>query len=43
MKVLSSNCIKGIGHYNNDICDKIGNFAYVMDGATAVFDDNIFY
>jgi len=43
MKILSSKSIKGIGHFNNDICDKNGNFAYVIDGATAVFNDNLFF
>ena len=43
MKILSSKSIKGIGHFNNDICKKEGNFAYVIDGATAQFNDNIFF
>lgn len=42
MKILSNNSYKGIGKYNNDILNHIGNMYYVMDGATALFEDKVF-
>lgn len=43
MNILSCNSIKGIGKYNNDIMNCINNFCYVIDGASSLFDDNLFY
>ena len=43
MKIISFNSIKGTGKYNNDIYNIYDDFCYVMDGATAVFNDNIFF
>lgn len=43
MNTLSCKSIKGIGKYNNDIMNCINNFCYVMDGASSVFNDNLFY
>lgn len=43
MKILSSNSIKGAGNYNNDIMNNLNNFCYVINGATALFNDNLFY
>lgn len=43
MNVLSCNSIKGTGKYNNDIKNCINNFCYVIDGATSMFNDNLFY
>ena len=42
MKVISKGCYKGSRAYNNDIIGVLDNMWYVMDGATAVFDDNKF-
>ena len=42
MKIISSGSYKGVGKYNNDIINNIDNFYYVMDGATSLFNDNIF-
>ena len=43
MNILSCNSIKGIGKYNNDIMNNIDNFCYVIDGASSLFNDNLFY
>ncbi|MBR2997107.1 hypothetical protein IKF33_01580 [Candidatus Saccharibacteria bacterium] len=43
MKILSSNTLQGIGKYNNDILGHSENFCYVMDGASALFADNLFF
>lgn len=43
MKIIDSVSIKGIGKYNNDIMNYDNNFCYVMDGATSVFNDNLFF
>lgn len=42
MKVLSSGSYKGFRKYNGDIYNIVDNLYYVMDGSTAVFDDNKF-
>lgn len=41
--ILSTNSKKGMGKYNNDIVNYTSNFCYVMDGATSLFNDNIFF
>ncbi len=43
MKLLSCGSYQGIGKYNNDIFNYNDNFCYVIDGASSVFDDNIFF
>ena len=43
MKVLSHNSLKGKRNYNHDILSIKDKFCYVMDGATPLFNDNIFY
>lgn len=43
MNILSYKSIKGIGKYNNDIMNRINNFCYVIDGASPLFNDNLFY
>lgn len=42
MKVISKGCYKGSRAYNNDIIGTLDSMWYVMDGATAVFEDNKF-
>lgn len=43
MKILSEANKQGIRKYNNDIKNNMENIYYVMDGATPLFDDNIFF
>lgn len=43
MQVISSANCQGVGKYNNDIINHIGNMCYVIDGASAVFNDNLFF
>lgn len=43
MQIISSGNYQGIGKYNNDIINCVGNMCYVMDGASALFNDNIFF
>lgn len=43
MKVLSSGCYKGSRKYNGDIIGIFDNMWYVIDGSTAVFNDNKFF
>ncbi len=43
MNILSANSKKGIGKYNNDIINYTNDFCYVIDGATALFNDNLFF
>lgn len=43
MQVISSLNLQGIGKYNNDVINHIGNMCYVIDGASALFDDNLFF
>lgn len=43
MQVVSSGTYQGIGKFNNDIINHVGDMCYVMDGASALFDDNVFF
>ena len=43
MQIISSGTYQGIGKFNNDIINRVGNMCYVMDGASALFDDNLFF
>ncbi len=43
MKVLSKGCYKGSRKYNGDIIGCLDDMWYVLDGATAVFNDNKFF
>ncbi len=43
MKVLSKGCYKGSRQYNGDIIGCLDNMWYVIDGSTAVFNDNNFF
>lgn len=43
MIIESFNSIKGIGKYNNDIFKIFDDACYVMDGASAIFNDNLFF
>ena len=43
MKILSLCSKKGIGKYNNDILNIFDDFCFVMDGASSLFNDNLFY
>ena len=43
MQIISSGSYQGIGKYNNDIINSFTNMCYVIDGASAVFNDNIFF
>lgn len=43
MNIISSDSKQGIGKYNNDIVNYTSNFCYVMDGASSLFNDNLFF
>ena len=43
MQIVSSTNLQGIGKYNNDIINQVGNMCYVIDGASALFNDNLFF
>jgi hypothetical protein len=43
MKILSKGCYKGSREYNDDIIGHDKDLYYVLDGSTAVFNDNKFY
>lgn len=43
MNLLSCNSKKGIGKFNNDIMNYDNDFCYVMDGASSLFNDNLFF
>ena len=43
MIIISQNSYKGIGKYNNDIYNVVENMYYVMDGASSLFNDNLFF
>ena len=43
MKILSKGCYKGSRKYNGDIIGHDKDLYYVIDGSTAVFEDNKFF
>ena len=43
MKIISEGCYKGSRKYNDDIIGHDKKVYYVMDGSTAVFNDNKFF
>lgn len=43
MRILDDANRQGLRKYNNDIKNELENMCYVMDGATPLFNDNIFF